>query len=143
MPSRYETFWTHHTYVVVGHSAKSPFPQLTYQGLKEQGKQVFPVDPSAELVDGDRAYDSIEALPTAVEVAVLEVPREETQAWVARVADAGIQQVWIHMNRDSPEALALAKARGLQVHTGTCAVMYLKGGYHKIHKWIHKLVGKY
>jgi hypothetical protein len=39
----------------------------------------------------------------------------------------------------------LAKERGLNVQTGTCAVMHLKPGvsYHSLHKWINQALGKY
>ena len=62
-----------------------------------------------------------------------------------QAADLGIRSVWIHMGRDTPEALALAKERGLEVHTGSCAVMYLTSGFsvHAIHKWVDKLRGSY
>jgi hypothetical protein len=50
---------------------------------------------------------------------VLELPKDETAAWVARAADAGAKAVWIHQRTDAPEALALAGAarpRGLRRH---------------------------
>jgi hypothetical protein len=64
---------------------------------------------------------------------------------VRKAADAGIKNVWIHMGRDTPGAIALAEEKGLTVLTGTCAVMYVKKGpsYHSIHKWINKMIGKY
>ena len=56
-----------------------------------------------------------------------------------------IENVWIHMNRDTPEALELASERGLNVRTGTCAVMYVRPGLscYSVHKWIHRALGKY
>ncbi|MDH3629022.1 MAG: hypothetical protein OEV00_06025 [Acidobacteriota bacterium] len=49
------------------------------------------------------------------------------------------------MQRDTPEALELAEQRGMDVRSGTCAVMYLTSGitYNAVHKWIMKLVDKY
>ncbi len=65
--------------------------------------------------------------------------------WVRRAADAGVRDVWIHMGRETPEAIELARQRGLQLLTGTCAVMYVKPGftYHTLHKWVNQLTGKY
>jgi hypothetical protein len=39
----------------------------------------------------------------------------------------------------------LAEERGLNVLTGTCAVMYVKRGftYHTLHKWVNQLIGSY
>jgi predicted CoA-binding protein len=145
MASNHETFWENDCFAVVGDKAKQNFPVLTYRGLKKLGKAVFPVDPSLEEVEGDHAYATLEGLPSKVDAVVLEVPKEDTGDWVAKVADAGIKDVWIHMGRETPEALALARDKGMNARTGTCAVMYVKpeASYHSIHKWIMKLVGKY
>jgi uncharacterized protein len=145
MASDYETFWGFKTYAVVGHSDKKPFPRLTYNGLKKIGKLVYPVDPSATEIDGDRAYPDLQSLPGKVDAVVLELPKEETAAWVKRVAEAGITELWMHMNSDTPEAVAFAKEKGIQPRTGTCAVMYVTPGftYHSLHKWIMKAIGKF
>ena len=103
------------------------------------------MDPDGGTVEGDKAYSGFDELPAPVEAAVLELPKEETAAWVAKAADAGIQKIWIHQMTDTPEALAEAEKRGLKVITGHCAVMYTKQGFsmHAPHRWIWKLLGKY
>ena len=145
MSSRYEAFFEHGSYAVIGHESKKNFPVLTYQGLKKMGKTVYPVDSSAQKIEGDRAYADLASLPDKVDAAILEVPKDETAAWVGQAARAGIRDVWIHMGRETPEALALAKEQGLDVRSGTCAVMYVTKGftYHTLHKGIMKLIGKY
>ena len=49
------------------------------------------------------------------------------------------------MARETPEALAVAKERGLNVLTGTCAVMHVTPGftYHTLHKWVNQLTKSY
>jgi predicted CoA-binding protein len=145
MPSNHETFWQHTTYAVVGDKKKQNFPELTYRGLKKLGKRVFPVDPQVPHFDGDKAYPDLAALPERVDAVVLEVPKEDTRDWVARAAEAGVEDVWIHMGRDTPEALDLAQENGINARHGTCAVMYVTPGftYHAIHRLIMKVVGKY
>lgn len=145
MSIEHQQFWDHQSFAFVGHSAQKGFPALSYAEAKKRGKKVFPVDPSAREIDGDRCYPDLASLPERVEAVVLELPREETRDWVERAADAGIREVWIHMNRDTPEAIALAKERGLSVLTGTCAVMYLSQGFsvHALHRWADRITGKY
>jgi hypothetical protein len=146
MPSDCEHFWDAGSYAIVGHQAsKKPFPKITYGALKERGATVYPMDPDGGTVEGDTAYADFGALPTPVEAAILELPKEETAAWVAKAADAGIETIWIHQMTDTPEALAEAEQRGLKVITGHCAVMYNKPGMsmHAPHRWIWKLLGKY
>ena len=146
MPTDHEAFWGHSSFAFVANSAKKPFPKLSYGELKRQGgKTIFVVDPSAEQIEGDPAYPDFGSLPESVEAAVLEVPKRETAEWVRKAADAGVKHLWIHMGRETPEALALAEEKGLSVRTGTCAVMYVTPGfsYHSLHKWINQLLGKY
>lgn len=145
MASPHETFWTHSSYAFVGISAEKPFPKLSYGELKKQGVKAFPVDPSAKEMNGEKTYPDFASLPEPVDAAVLEVPKEKTADWVKKAADAGIKNVWIHMQRETPEALELAEREGLTVLTGTCAVMYVKKGFsfHSIHRFLRKMSGKY
>jgi hypothetical protein len=141
-----EQFWDSRSYAVIGDSrTKRAFPKLTYQNLKKLGKTVYAVDPGMPALGGDAVYADLAALPGPVEAAVLEVPREEAAAWVQRVADAGIGNLWIHQQTDTPEALQLAKERGMRAEHGTCAVMYVRQGFsgHSFHRWIMKLSKQY
>ncbi len=145
MPSDYETFWEGDAFALVGHGSEKKFPVLTYRGLKASGKKVFPVDPGAETIEGDKAYADLASLPEPVAGVILEVSKKELKDWVQKVADAGVKDLWIHMNTDTPEALELAKEKGLNTRHGTCAVMYVTPGFtfHSIHKVIMKMVGKF
>jgi len=145
MPSNHETFFQNDRFAVVGHSQKRPFPALTYKGLKKLGKTVFAVDKTAKTIEGDKAYADLDSLPEAVQAVVLEVPKHETRDWVDAAGKKGIKDVWIHMQRDTPEALSAAEEHGINARTGTCAVMYVTPGftYHAIHRGIMKLTGKY
>jgi uncharacterized protein len=145
MPSDYETFFELQRYAVVGHSQSRRFPCWTYGGLKDRGKTVYPVDPSVSDIAGDRAYPDLASVPGPVDAVVIEVPRAETRAWVEQVVGLGVKDLWLHMNTDSPEALALARDAGIRVRSGTCAVMYLRQGftYHSIHRYLAKAFGKY
>ncbi|MCK6557166.1 CoA-binding protein [Candidatus Binatia bacterium] len=145
MASAHEAFWSQSSFAFVGHSAKKGFPRISYGEARKRGKRVFAVDPSIDQVEGDKTYPDLRALPERVDGVVLEVPREETLEAVREAADVGIKNVWVHMGRDTPEALALAKELGLNVLTGTCAVMYLAQGLsaHTVHKWVNKVLRKY
>jgi predicted CoA-binding protein len=145
MASNYETFWEKSSYALVGNSAQTSFPEISYGELKRAGKTVYAVDTSVETICGDKAYDDLESLPSRVEGVVLEVPRSESQFWVEKAGQAGVKDVWIHMGMESPEALEAGRNLGINIRHGTCAVLYLKKGfsYHSIHRAIVKLLKKY
>ena len=144
MPSAHEAFWQNKSFAFVGHSAKSAFPKLSYGATKKLGKTAYAVDPSAETIEGDEAYADLSSLPGPIDAVVIEVPKEETAGWVEAAAAAGVKNVWIHMHRDTPEALAAAKKAGVNVCTGTCAVQYVDGSFpHVVHKALRKLLGRW
>jgi len=144
MSSAFEQFWEHSRYAVVGHSAKAPFPRLTYGALKKRGSTVYAVDPEAKEIEGDPAWPDLAALPGPVEAVVIEVPKEETADWIDKVAAAGVRDVWIHMKRETPDALERAAKHGLAVRTGTCAVQYLARSFpHNVHRFFRRLAGKW
>ena len=145
MPSNYEKFFDADLFAVVGSSSKMKFPVLSYRGLKNLSKTVYPVDPATSTIDGDKVYKSLNDLPEKVERVIIEVPKQEIMNWIKQAVSAGIQDAWIHMGCDTKETVKLAKDNNINLRTGTCAVMYVTPGpsYHSIHKWIMKILGKY
>ncbi len=141
----YQSFWTNESYAIVGHSEKKNFPKRSYEKLKKLGKKVFPVDPGIKEIKGDMVYPDLSSIPENVEAIIIEVPKEETRDWIQKAADQGIKNAWIHMECETPEAIALAKEKRMNLRYGTCAVMYLHQGfaYHSIHKLINKMLGIY
>jgi len=145
MTSRREMFWDASSFAFVGNTSKKGFPRLSYGKTKALGKKVFAIDPSRDEIERDVAYPDFTALPEAVDAAVIEVPREDTADWVKKAADAGVRKIWIHAQRDTPEAIAVGAERGVDLLTGACAVMYVNRtpSVHSIHRLLAKLTKKY
>ncbi|MBC8401506.1 MAG: CoA-binding protein [Candidatus Marinimicrobia bacterium] len=144
MTSKYEQFWNHNSYALIGHHQKRNFPVLTLTGLQNSGKTVYPVDASIAIVEGSKTFASLSDLPDTVEAAIIEVSKEDIVSSVQQVIEAGIKNLWIHRGTDTPEAIAAARKAGLNLYHGTCAVMYVNyTGLHKFHGWLNKLFKKY
>jgi uncharacterized protein len=145
MSSNYETFFNGQKFAVVGSSEKMAFPVITYRGLKKLSKTVYPVDPKADIIEDDRVYRNLMELPETVDGVIIETPKKETESWVRTAAEAGVKDVWIHMGCDTKEAALLAAEKGINLRTGTCAVMYVTPdpSFHSIHKYIMKLIKRY
>ena len=52
---------------------------VVYKRLRERGYDVFAVNPSAEEVEGDRAYHDLRAIPDGVDVVVIATRPEATR----------------------------------------------------------------
>jgi len=145
MASTRELFWQNQSFAVIGNSARMPFARLTYQGIKVQHKQVFAIDVAGQPVEGDPSFTTFSSLPSPVEAAILELPNDETATWVKNAIEAGVKKIWIHQQTDTPEALEIARLAKVELHFGTCAVMYLmpKQFPHSFHGWLMRIFGKY
>jgi len=135
-------FFSAQKYALVGDSRDRKFPNMTRRYLEERGKTVYPVDLGGTT---EGAVSTLDQLPSDVEAAIIEVPKERTAGVVEDAVARGIPRVWIHQMTDSPEAVALCKERGVPLETGGCAVMYLAPTTtpHAIHRGIWKLIGRY
>lgn len=114
------------TYAVVGASRdRDKYGYLVYRSLKAAGKTVFPVNPNADEVDGDRCYPALSALPQRPEVAVMVAPPAVTESAVAECARLGIIQIWMQPGAESPAALTACRENGIAVIAGGPCLMVL------------------
>jgi uncharacterized protein len=116
------------TYAVAGASTNTEkYGYKVYKMLKEYGKTVYPINPRATEIDGDRAYPSVSDLPEKPEVVVSVVPSALTEKLVDELATLGITNLWIQPGAESAVAVETASAKGITtVHGGPCIMVGLR-----------------
>lgn len=101
-----------------------------YRKLKSEGHTVFPVNPSAEEVEGDPCYPDLASIPDRIEAVVVATHPSVTPDVVRECADLGISRVWMHRSFGtgsvSEEAVRLCRERGIAVIPGACPMMFCK-----------------
>jgi len=119
------------------------FGNQAYTELKAKGYQLFPIHPEAEIIEGDRAYKDFASLPEPVGGVLVIVPPMQTEKVVREAAAAGISRVWLQQGAESEEAIRFCQQNGIAAIHGECIMMYAgQAGFHKIHRWLWKVVGK-
>ncbi len=134
------------TIAVVGASRDSnKFGSAVYRDLKAKGYKVFAVNPNADVVDGDRCYAGLGALPVVPDAAILVIPPAQTIAIIAEAAHLGIKYLWLQQGADSAEGEAKARELGLSLVSGECIFMFAEPmeSFHKVHRFFTKLFGRY
>ncbi len=130
---------------IVGVS-KNPkkFGFLVYNKLKENGYNVFAINPSAEVIDNDKCYNSIEALPDNVNKAVILTPQKQTDSVLKQIAQKGIRDVWIQQMSETKESIEIAQSLNLNAITKRCVFMYVEPvkGIHAFHRGLLKFFGR-
>jgi hypothetical protein len=129
---------------VVGVSRTDPSasPNWIYKTLREMGRQVFAVNPNAEVLEGDKAYPTVKDIPGGVDGVVIVTRPEITEKVVRDCAEAGVKRVWMHNNTFmassvSDEAVAFCKQNGITVIGGACPMMFLDPS----HKFMRIVLG--
>jgi len=118
---------------------------VVYQRLKERGYDVYPVNPNATEVEGDRCFPDLHAIPGGVEAVVIGTRPERAQATMEECADLGIKDVWMHRSFGggsvSDEATSYGRAYGMTVIDGGCPLMFepTSDGGHKVIKWVCRM----
>jgi hypothetical protein len=129
---------------VIGASATGKgFGSFAYSELKKKGYRVMAVHPTASAVHGDPCWRSLADLPERVERVLVIVKPDRAEAVVREAAAAGVRRVWLQQGAESPAALRAGEDLGLDLVHGQCILMFTEPlGFHGIHRWIWKLIGK-
>jgi uncharacterized protein len=99
-----------------------------YKRLRERGYTVFAVNPNADEVEGDRAYDDLRSIPGGVDAVVIGTRPGIAEQTMRECADLGIEHVWMHRGPGagsvSDAATAYGRQRGITVIDGGCPCMF-------------------
>jgi len=129
---------------VVGVSRKSDkFGNAIYNELKQRGKTVYAVNPNADMVEGDRCYAGLGALPEKPDGVLIVLPPEATLQVIRDAAAEGISYVWLQQGANSVQGEKLAEELGLKWVSGECIFMYNEPvkSIHKVHRIFRKIFG--
>lgn len=130
---------------VVGVSRnKDKFGNLVYRELKKSGYKVFAINPQADMVEGDRCYAGLGALPEKPGGVIVILPPDRTMAVIEETARLGIQYIWLQMGADSPEGEKHAQELGLALVSGECVLMHIQPveSIHQLHRFFRRLFGR-
>ena len=127
---------------------------LAYKKFKENGYQVYAVNPHINAYDGDVCYTDLKSLPDKPEAVFILANPKVTEQIVGQCVELGIKHVWMHcmmgtkpglaasMTSVSQSAVELCKANGIEVIPGSCPNQFLKPDFgHAMMKGMWRMFG--
>jgi hypothetical protein len=127
---------------------------LAYTKFKENGYQVYAVNPRITSFSGDTCYADLKSIPEKVDAVFILTSPQVTEQIVQQCVDLGIKHVWMHcmmgtkpglaagMTSVSQPAVEMCKANGIAVIPGTCPNQFLKPDFgHAMMRGMWKLFG--
>ena len=101
---------------------------VVYNRLRDRGYEVFAVNPNADEVEGDPAYDDLRSIPGGVEAVVIATRPERAEATMRECVELGIEHAWMHRGPGagsvSETATRYGRAHGISVIDGGCPCMF-------------------
>lgn len=119
------------------------FGNAIYRELKQRGKTVYAVNPSADSIEGDRCYAGLDALPEKPDGVLIVVTPEASLEVIRDAAKEGIPYVWLQQGANSLKGEQLCNELGLKVVSGECIFMHSQPvqSIHKFHRTLRKIFG--
>jgi predicted CoA-binding protein len=111
-------------FAVVGASRDNrKYGHKVYKDLKNAGYVVYPVNPNADKILGDKCYPSLESLPKMPQVVDLVIPPKVTNQIVKVCKKLRIKKVWMQPGSESEVAINFCKKNNIQVVHGVCIMV--------------------
>ena len=129
----------HLAFVGVSREPKA-FANAVYRRLRDDGRVLYPVNPAADQLEGDRCYPRLADVPDPVDGVVVMVQPHSVLEVVQDAIARGIPRVWLHKGLGSPPvpaaAVDLCREHGVEVVDGACPLMFTEPvrGIHRLHR---------
>ena len=132
----------------VSRNPKTEVGNAIYKKIKSAGYTVYPINPSAEVVEGDKCYPNLKSTPQKAEAVLVTTNPKNSLQVVRECSEVGINLVWFHRSFGdgsyTKEAEDFCNANGITAITAGCPMMHIKDADfgHKLFKFFFKLSGK-
>jgi uncharacterized protein len=120
------------------------FGNSSYKYLKSKGFNLFPVNPNAESIGGDKCYKSLDEIPEKIESLLIVLPPEKSNEVVKLACSLNIENIWLQQGAESEEAIKFCEDKGINIIYNQCILMFTEPAAfpHKVHRWINKVARK-
>ena len=127
--SAVDDFLAGELFAVVGASAdRSKFGNRVLRHYLAHGRRAIPVHPSAESIEGQRAYPDLQSLPEAVHGVSIITPPPVTERVVAEALALSMTRIWMQPGAENAAAIEACRAAGVEpIFGGPCVLVELRG----------------
>lgn len=123
--------------VVGASNARNKFGNLACRELKARGFRIFPVNPDAGEICGERCYHTVDELGAGIDRMLIILPPDMTHHVISTLDSGRVSYVWMQNGAESSEAIQECQAKGIKTIYGQCILMHAQPvrSYHRLHRW--------
>ena len=124
MENLIKDFLNRKNFAVVGSFRnESKYAYRIFNKLKEEGYEVYPVNPSSQEVLGEKCYKRISDIPFTVDVANIVTPPKVTEKIAQECLEKGIKRLWLQPGAENDNVIKFCKENDIQIVYGLCVMM--------------------
>ncbi len=129
MPASVAAFLSGTRFAVAGVSRQPHQPaNAIWKKLRDSGFEVFPLNPNASNIDGEKCYPDLASVPGPIDGVVVATHPRVAIDIVRQCSAKGVRNIWFHRSFGtgsvSPEAVRECQTLGIQPIVGGCPLMY-------------------
>ncbi len=114
--AKIEAYLERGPYAVVGASTdRSKYGNRVLRAYLDHDLPVYPINPKADEVEGERSYASLRELPETPRGISIITPPAVTEQVVREAIALGVEFLWMQPGAESPEGIRAAEAAGRTV----------------------------
>ena len=123
---------------------KEKFANMIYRDMKKAGYKVMAVNPNADMVEGDRCYAGLGALPEKPDAVLIVIPSKSGIDVIEEAVRMGVRHVWVQPGANSPEIDKRLEDLDLAAVSGECILMYIEPvkSIHAVHRFFRRILGR-
>lgn len=120
------------------------FGFLVYKTLRENGYDLYPINPNAEENSDTNWFRSVFDVPDHVRNLLILTHRRDTENVLNDAIQKGIKNIWIQQMSETPNSIKIASDNHINLVSKACIMMYANPtGIHKFHGNLSRFFGKY
>jgi len=119
-----EAFLAGSPHAVVGASQdRGKYGNKVLRAYLQRQRAVYPINPTAEVVEGLAAFPCLSSLPQPVHGLSIITPPQVTEEVVIEASRLGIRHVWMQPGAENKRAVELAQEAGMNVIWGGSCIL--------------------
>jgi len=107
---------------------RSQAANAVFRRLKQSGYTVFPINPNASQVEGERSFPNVSAVPGPLDGVVIATAPRVAIDIVRQCGEHGVPRVWFHRSFGegsvSDDAVRSCESLGIDCIVGGCPLMF-------------------
>ena len=122
-----EKFLSADNFAVAGASTdRAKYGNKVFRAILASGRQVHPLNPSSDSVEGHQAYKTLAEIPVLPESLSIVTPPAVTRRIVDQAIAAGVKNIWMQPGAEDELASQSAREAGMNViDDGSCILVLL------------------